>query len=49
MGKRDACVCGCTDPEWDGETGLGIEEPGVCMCQHYLYLHYRDTLEEDPR
>lgn len=43
--KRDACVCGCTEPLWNGEQ-TAPEEPGVCACGHYLYLHWRDQLEE---
>jgi hypothetical protein len=46
MTERDACVCGCTEPVHNGAK-VGIEEPGVCMCGHYLYLHYRDELEVD--
>lgn len=44
MSERDACVCGCTAPCWNGEQ-VQVEEPGVCACGHYLYLHYRDHLD----
>jgi hypothetical protein len=38
-------VCGCTTPEHNAAR-LSVEEPGVCTCEHYLYLHYREHLED---